>query len=457
MANLSSQELLRAYEDGQDDAATEIFDRYVERLLALIRKRIGPKLQRRVDAEDVAQSAYRSFFVHAKDGDYQLGQSGDLWRLLASIALNKLHRQIEKHTAAKRSIDREEPVDTPIDNLAIPEPTAAEAVAVFEGLQIALAQLSDDERLVVSASLQGRSLAEIGVEIDKSERTVRRLLADGKRKVQQYILDGPALESKEPLRRVDPHAPLRYSDYTLERLLGAGGMGKVFRANEKSTGNVVAFKALHKSRLSDERAVARFVQEAEILAPLRHPNIVGVNGLGRFPSGGYFIVMDYIDGKDLQSILRQGPMQLEQVKRIMVQVADGVQHAHSQGIIHCDLKPANILLEARDHAIVTDFGFAYMIAGVPSLVEQSVGGTLGYTAPELLSPHAVPTPSADIYALGMLFWTLITGRPPEEYGPHDRQRNPGEVALSICHRCLQNEPTRRYESAQGFAEAIKSL
>ena len=107
MSEPKSHELLKLYQDGQSEAATAIFDRYVARLIALARARIAPKLKKRVDPEDVVQSAYRSFFVHAKNQEYQLIRSGDLWRLLASTTLNKLYGQIEKHTAAKRNIDRE--------------------------------------------------------------------------------------------------------------------------------------------------------------------------------------------------------------------------------------------------------------------------------------------------------------------------------------------------------------
>ncbi len=108
MSSPKSYELLQNYQGGENEAATAIFDRYVERLLALARSRMGSRLKRRVDPEDIVQSAYRSFFVHAKNEEYRLARSGDLWRLLASITLNKLYGQIEKQTAAKRSFKREE-------------------------------------------------------------------------------------------------------------------------------------------------------------------------------------------------------------------------------------------------------------------------------------------------------------------------------------------------------------
>ncbi|MCH9654821.1 MAG: hypothetical protein K0U89_13250 [Planctomycetes bacterium] len=129
---MNSQELLQMYQNGQSEAAAAIFDRYVARLIALARSRIGPKLLRRVDAEDIVQSAYRSFFVHAKRDEYQLNKAGDLWRLLASITLHKLYGQFEKHTAAKRSIDYEEPTDMATATATAPEPSAEEVVAIVE-------------------------------------------------------------------------------------------------------------------------------------------------------------------------------------------------------------------------------------------------------------------------------------------------------------------------------------
>src|SRR6187401_772610 len=115
---MNSQELLQRVEAGDSEAATAIFDRYVERLLALARTRVGAKLRRRIDAEDVVQSAYRSFFVHAVNHEYTLGEVGDLWRLLARITLNKLYSQVEKHTAARRNVHSEDELETSRDDPA---------------------------------------------------------------------------------------------------------------------------------------------------------------------------------------------------------------------------------------------------------------------------------------------------------------------------------------------------
>ena len=244
---LNSRQLLELLRDGEETAATEVFDRYVARLVALAASRIGPKIRQRVDAEDVVQSAYRSFFVHAEAGDYTLTNSGDLWRLLAKITLHKLYGQIEKQQAEKRNVDREDRDEVSIAEKQTPEPTPVEAIAVAELLQVAMAKLAPAEREVIAASLQGQTVEEIGGAMDKSQRTVRRHLATAKQKIEQCLLDRG---SEEPAQIVvtSAEAPLAYSAYVLEELRGSGGMGKVYRAREKSTGDIVAIKALHKTR-----------------------------------------------------------------------------------------------------------------------------------------------------------------------------------------------------------------
>lgn len=430
-----SEELLRLVQAGNEDAATAVFDRYVERLLALARARIGPKLKRRLDPEDVVQSAYRSFFVHARDGEFSLGQSGDLWRLLAGITLHKLHGQFEKHTAAKRNPKREVVDSEALEALASRAPTVADVVAVGELLNSVLARLAPDERRTLEATLQGQDAERIAAELGKSERTVRRLLAQARSKIEERLL-APLMELEQrPGVRASEFVPaattlLTFNDFVLKRLIGAGGMGKVYQAVDKRTGQVVAFKALHKARRTDERSIGSFLEESRILSGLRHPNIVAVHGLGKFPGGGHFIVMDYVDGVDLQSRLdrdpdRQGALALAEAVSIVKQVAGAIGYAHSRGIVHCDVKPANVLLEhGSGRALLTDFGFAFDLAERGSRGVSGIGGSLGYIAPEVLRQGRKPTPAADIFGLGALLMTLVKGKAPSETGG-ERQKDEG--------------------------------
>ena len=456
-----SHELLKKYQAGESEAAAAIFDRYVDRLIALARKRIGPKLKRRVDPEDVVQSAYRSFFVHAKDHAYQLTRSGDLWRLLASTTLNKLYGQIEKQTAEKRTIHREAPDQLALASLASRDPTVVEVVAVGEQLRLILDDLAPDEQVVLVSTLQGQSHEEISRVIGKSERTVRRLLAQARQQFEERLL-GAGVRTKAGAaarspRVVEPQAPLKYSNYVLKQMLGAGGMGRVYRATDKRSGKTVAVKSLHKSQQGDERAVAQFVQESQILAELRHPNIVGVEGLGRFPAGGYFIVMDFIDGTDLQSRLETGSLPIAEAVSIVKQVAKAVQCAHGHGIVHCDLKPGNVLVDSRDRVFVTDFGFAFIVADTSRTRTNSVGGTAGYIAPEILHTQSEPTPAADIFALGVLLWTLATGKLPTQFSSLHTEDDSTAPIESICSRCLAAEPSDRFSQVDDLIDALSKI
>jgi RNA polymerase sigma factor (sigma-70 family) len=192
--DLSSHELLARYRRGDDQAATEIFDRYVRRLLELVRQRLLPRLARRLDADDVVQSAYRSFFIHARDGEFVLKRAGDLWRLLSAIALNKLQHQIERHTAARRDMRQEMPAMPPSDawagsDVVGVEPSPAAVAAVAEELEDVMRRRSPLERQVVEMRLQGRSVEEIAARISRSQRTVRRLLEAVRQDLETHLAE----------------------------------------------------------------------------------------------------------------------------------------------------------------------------------------------------------------------------------------------------------------------------
>ncbi|MAR10709.1 MAG: hypothetical protein CL681_12120 [Blastopirellula sp.] len=174
--------LLARWKEGDEDAAEEIFERYLHRLAALARKRLSQKMQQRVDAEDVVQSAYRSFFRQARENRYELSRSGDLWRLLAAITVNKTLRQIEFHRAAKRSVTEETTIpsddhqDTPVVRSLSREPTAEEELALADELESFMQPLDASERQVLEMRLQDFDSEEIAAAIGRSTRTVRRIL-----------------------------------------------------------------------------------------------------------------------------------------------------------------------------------------------------------------------------------------------------------------------------------------
>lgn len=185
----TSSELFIRYQSGDDEAAEEIFQRYLERLTRLARSRLSPRLASRTDPEDVVLSAWRSFFLGARAGKFALRRSGDLWRLLASITLHKVHRQARRHTAERRSVGMEQSLERMQEFLpaANPEPSPEDALALAEELETVMTQLEAFGRRVLELRLQGETLAAIAADTKRSERTVRRRLAHLRERLAQRL------------------------------------------------------------------------------------------------------------------------------------------------------------------------------------------------------------------------------------------------------------------------------
>lgn len=180
MENEDSAKLLAKWQDGDEAAANEIFNRYVRRLTALARTHMSDKLQKRLDADDVVQSVFRSFFDQS--ARYVHRRAGDLWRLLASITVNKVRSQAQFHQAAKRHIDTDQSILVGDAQTAVPlplvaeQPSPAEIVAAVEELELAMRDLEPYQRMIFEERLQGRSIEDIAEQTSRSERTVRRCL-----------------------------------------------------------------------------------------------------------------------------------------------------------------------------------------------------------------------------------------------------------------------------------------
>src|SRR5262249_43520601 len=152
----------------------------------------------------------------------------------------------------------------------------------------------------------------------------------------------------------------------------------------------------------------RFLEEAAILGRLRHPGIVAVRGLGRLPDGGHFLVMGLVEGGDLARRLAAGPIDVADAIRWTAEAADAIEHAHQQGVIHCDLKPSNLLLGNDGRVRVTDFGLARTLTA-----SRHAGGTPGFMAPEQRDAGGEVSVRADVYGLGAVLFALLTGRAPD--------------------------------------------
>lgn len=182
-----SEQLLARYQTGDETAAEELFRRYVNRLTLFARARLAQRVARRVDPEDVVLSAYRSFFLRARNGAISLRRSGDIWRLLVAITLNKLRHQVARHEAKKRSTQREERAMA-VDDQFCRSPRPEEAVALADELERIMANLSPLKRRILQLRLLDYSLAEIAAEIGRSERTVRRMLGQLQEQLEQRML-----------------------------------------------------------------------------------------------------------------------------------------------------------------------------------------------------------------------------------------------------------------------------
>jgi RNA polymerase sigma-70 factor (ECF subfamily) len=204
MENDWSGDLLARWRAGDQQAAEELFRRYVKRLTALARGRLSAKLAGRVDPEDVVQSAYRSFFADARAGQYDLQRGGDLWRLLVSITLHKLHHEVERLQTQKRAVEREASYGTEDSlvllqgNRASCEPSVEEAVALADELEQLMRGLDALKRRILELRLQGYGLAEIAAEVQCGERTVRRVIKEVKDRLEQLRGKAPSLRSRGP-------------------------------------------------------------------------------------------------------------------------------------------------------------------------------------------------------------------------------------------------------------------
>ena len=269
-----------------------------------------------------------------------------------------------------------------------------------------------------------------------------------------------------------------FGNYESLEEIGRGGMGVVYRARQRTADRIVALKVIRRDRLDQlprdthSTAVDRFRHEAQAAAKLEHENIVTVYEVGQV-DGQPFFSMRYVEGRSLSEILREGPMDNRRAAAYLEPVARAVHEAHSQGILHRDLKPQNILVDDKtDRALVADFGLAKLTEGGDELTRAGeVMGTPSYMSPEQARDSARVTAKTDIYALGATLYHVLTARPPfqaatpvetlrqvmdEEPAP-PRQLNPSidHDLETICLKCLQKEPSRRYDSAEALADDLR--
>ena len=264
--------------------------------------------------------------------------------------------------------------------------------------------------------------------------------------------------------------------YVLTRQLGEGGMARIYLARHEKLGRVVAIKRLHADHFDDPITVHRFLAEARAVGDLRHPNLVAVYDVVEEP-GEIYLVMEYLKGRDVARAMREdGPFAPARAAVIAAQICDGLAAVHARQIVHRDLKPENVFLLAGegDEAVkLLDFGVARLAESRPKELRTRSGLTVGtptYMSPEQATASPVDGRS-DLYAVGILLFEMITGKPPfvGGYGDvmlqhvHDPPRRLAQARPDVppwldelVMRCLDKEPDRRHQSAAELAAALRA-
>src|SRR5438874_722412 len=279
-----------------------------------------------------------------------------------------------------------------------------------------------------------------------------------------------APHSKKAARAVELLGEL--GDYELVEEIGRGGQGVVFRARQKSLNRIVALKVISLGQWASKAHLKRFRLEAEAAARLEHPGIVPIHEVGERDGSCYFS-MKFVEGGQLDEVAKRETMPIRRAVELIAKVARTVHYAHEHGILHRDIKPGNILLDTKGEPHLTDFGLARLVESESSVTHTlDVLGTPSYMAPEqAIGNNAAVSSITDVYGLGAVLYQLLTGQPPFAGGAtyetikllldteprQPRLLNPkiDRDLSTICLKCLEKDPKRRYTSALALAEDLE--
>ena len=279
-------------------------------------------------------------------------------------------------------------------------------------------------------------------------------------------------ESDGERRSPQAEMPREFGDYELLEEIGRGGQGVVFRAWQKSLNRTVAVKIIGIGQFTTNAHLKRLRREAEAAAKLNHPGIVPIYEVGE-RDGTYYFSMRFVEGDCLDDVIDRGSLSVREAAELIAKVARTVHYAHEHGILHRDIKPGNILLDANGEPHLTDFGLARLVEhGSTVTGTLEVMGTPSYMAPEqAVGNNAAICPATDAYGLGAVLYELLTGQPPFSGGtsyetirllldseprqPHLLNRKVDRDLSAICLKCLEKNPQYRYSSALELAEDLE--
>jgi serine/threonine protein kinase len=266
--------------------------------------------------------------------------------------------------------------------------------------------------------------------------------------------------------RFDPPTPERlaqsFPQLEILELIGQGGMGAVYTARQPSLDRTVALKILAPHLVQDPAFAERFSREARTLAKLSHPHIVDIHDFGE-ADGLYYFVMEYVDGAALREVMRADRLSAADALGLVPQLCDALQFAHDAGVVHRDIKPENILLDHAGNVKIADFGLAKLIApnradGVSLTNSGAVMGTPAYMAPEQIEHPLDVDHRADIYAVGVVFYELLTGELPlGRFAPPSRKVEVDVRIDEVVFKALEKEPRLRYQHASEVGTEVDNI
>ncbi len=299
--------------------------------------------------------------------------------------------------------------------------------------------------------------------------------------LMQMNLAGPTqMENETGAKAKRPQAPSveeikpLFPQLEVLDFIGQGGMGAVYKARQKELDRTVALKILPAEIGETPGFAERFTREARALAKLNHPGIVTIYDFGR-ADGLYFFLMEYVDGLNLRQLLHNGRVEAREALAIVPQICDALQYAHDHGIVHRDIKPENILLDRLGHVKVADFGLAKIVEGRdgcpsrPAEYKEQIGeenlteagkimGTPKYMSPEQIEAPGTVDHRADIYALGVVFYQMLTGEMPDQELQPPSQKVRIDVRLDeVVLRALEQKPSLRYQQASILKTEVETI